>query len=134
VRFGADSDAFILICLKVICSTFQRPSTSSIRYLWSMPKESRKKGTRKVSRGRLGQCRKSETLCQRSQTVLLGSDSTSIALADASRPTGKPVGDVAAVAVGGNTESQVTARVQGAGVVHAGGLIELLNAVSSGSI
>jgi len=67
------------------------------------------------------------------QTVL-GSNSTCITLADTSRPASESVGDVAAVAVGGNTKSQVTTGVDGAGVVHAGGLVEFLGAVSSGSV
>ena len=115
--------------------TFQRPAIEFVNsLLWSMPKRKAEKGvTRKVSRGRLGQCRRSETLCRRSQTVL-GSDSTCIAFTDASRPAGESVGDVAAVAVGGNTLPQITTRVEGAGVVHAGGLVELLGAISFRSV
>lgn len=115
--------------------TFQHSAIELRQFVTFGPRQRKaeKSVTRKVSRGRLGQCRRSETLCRRSQTVL-GSDSTCIAFTDASRPAGESVGDVAAVAVGGNTLPQITTRVEGAGVVHAGGLVELLGAISFRSV
>jgi hypothetical protein len=134
VRFGEDFDAFILICLSIICCTFKHPAIAFINSLPSVhAKGNQKRGTGKVSHGRPGHFQRSETLFQRSRTVL-GSDSTGIALTDARRPAGKPVGDVAAVAVGGNTKSQVSTLIEGARVVHAGGLVELLHTVSLGGI
>jgi hypothetical protein len=131
---GEDSDAFILIYLSIICCTFKHPAIAFVNSLPSVhAKGNQKRGTGKVSHGRPGHFQRSETLFQRGRTVL-GSDSTGIALADARRPAGKPVGDVAAVAVGGNTKSQVTTLVEGTGVVHASGLVELLGTISLGSI
>ena len=60
----------------------------------------------------------------------LGSDCACFAFANTRRPTGKSIGDVAAVAVGGNTQSQVTTSIEGTRVVHASGLVEPLDAIS----
>jgi hypothetical protein len=68
------------------------------------------------------------------QSTVLGSDSTCVALADTGRPAGKSVGDIAAVTVGCDSESQVTTLVEGAGVVHARGLVEFLDTISLGSL
>lgn len=59
-------------------------------------------------------------------------DSASIASTDALRPASQPVRNVAAVAVSGDTETEVAGGIDRARVVHASGPVEVLHTLAAG--